>query len=179
MSKLSVHSQVPFSHLISIEGENVEIPSKTHAFTHLQFRRFAGCPICDMHLQSFAAGASLLAENHIREVVFFHSSAEALLRYNSKLPFHVIADPDKTHYKSFGVESSLRSVLHPSAIWQGLRGVIQKGLGLSLKNGPLGLPADFLIDDSGVLVAVKYGVHAYDQWTVHEVLDHAKQTAPT
>jgi hypothetical protein len=40
--------------------------------------------------------------------------------------------------------------------------------------GRLGLPADFLIASNGRLLACKYGVHAYDQWSVDEVLDLAR-----
>jgi hypothetical protein len=36
--------------------------------------------------------------------------------------------------------------------------------------GGLGLPADVLIDADGRVVAVKYGEHAYDQWSVDELL---------
>jgi hypothetical protein len=40
--------------------------------------------------------------------------------------------------------------------------------------GLLGLPADFLIAPDGRIAALKYGQHAYDQWTVDELLDHAR-----
>src|SRR5205814_5057298 len=39
--------------------------------------------------------------------------------------------------------------------------------------GRFGLPADFLIAPDGQITALKYGRHAYDQWTVDELLDHA------
>jgi len=35
------------------------------------------------------------------------------------------------------------------------------------------LPADFLIDSRGTLVACHYGSHANDQWSVDEVLRQA------
>jgi hypothetical protein len=44
---------------------------------------------------------------------------------------------------------------------------------LALTNGNLGLPADLLITGDGRVAAVKYGVHAYDQWSVDELLDAA------
>jgi hypothetical protein len=34
----------------------------------------------------------------------------------------------------------------------------------------LGLPADFLIASDGRVLACKYGAHAYDQWSVDEIL---------
>lgn len=40
----------------------------------------------------------------------------------------------------------------------------------------LGLPADLLIAADGRVVAAKYGSHAYDQWSVDELLALAGHT---
>ena len=45
---------------------------------------------------------------------------------------------------------------------------------LTPSGGLFGLPADFLIAPDGRLAALKYGQNAYDQWTVDELLEHAK-----
>ena len=83
--------------------------------THLQFRRFAGCPICNLHLQSLLARHAEITASGIHEVVVFHSTPEELRTYTGDLPFDVVADPDKKLYKEFGVETSLRGVLDPRA----------------------------------------------------------------
>jgi hypothetical protein len=36
--------------------------------------------------------------------------------------------------------------------------------------GRFGLPADFLIAPDGRVLACKYGSHAYDQWSVDEII---------
>ena len=36
-----------------VTGNEVIVPDRTHEFTHVQFLRFAGCPVCNWHLQSF------------------------------------------------------------------------------------------------------------------------------
>lgn len=41
--------------------------------------------------------------------------------------------------------------------------------------GRLRLPADFLIDTDGTVLAAKYGEHANDQWSVDELLGYAPQ----
>ena len=41
----------------------------------------------------------------------------------------------------------------------------------------MGLPGDFLIAPSGQIKAVKYGTHAYDQWSVDELIAFAKGAA--
>ena len=39
----------------------------------------------------------------------------------------------------------------------------------------LGLPADFLLAPDGHVLAYKYGVHAYDQWSVDDLLHLASK----
>ncbi len=166
-------------HLLGVRGNPIPVPDP-ESRVHLQFRRFAGCPICNLHLRSFVQRHSEIQEAGIREVVFFHSGADELRPHVADLPFDVIADPDRRYYRRFGVESSPRAVLDPRA-W----GAILRGMTLTLAGrfrapelrqpgGRLGLPADFLIDTDGHVIAAKYGRHADDQWSVDELLAHAR-----
>ncbi len=154
----------------TIKGEQQTVPDPSRKYTHLQFRRFAGCPICNFHLHTFSKSAARLDAAGIREVVLFHSSAAEMRKYQDDIPFAAVADPLKKLYKQFGVEISWRASLHPKAVWAAIRGVFLGKMGVRVENGPLGLPADILIDRDGIGVAVKYGVHAYDQWEVPELL---------
>ncbi len=103
------------------------------------------------------------------------SSNEALLPYQGKFPFDVIGDPKKELYRRFGVESSILSILHPRA-WPALfkANVASDKPSGGPEGGPLGLPADFLISSDGKIAARHYGSHAYDQWSVDELLALAK-----
>jgi peroxiredoxin len=165
--------------LTAISGEVVPVPDADRV-VHLQFRRFAGCPVCNLHLQSFVRRHDQITAAGIREVVVFHSPAEELRPHAGHLPFSVIADPDKRLYAAFAVESAARALLDPRAWGAILRGVL-RSLGAVMRGreplpsirprgGSLGLPADFLIGRDGRLVASKYGAHADDQWAVDEVL---------
>ena len=82
---------------------------------HLQLRRFAGCPICHLHLRSFVRRHAEIAAAGIREVVVFHSPAEELAPHASGFPFPLVADPEKRLYAELGVESSPRALLDPRA----------------------------------------------------------------
>ena len=110
-------------------------------------------------------------------MVFFHSSDASLLPYQGHFPFDVVGDPGKKFYKQFGVESSPLAILSPSAWGAMVKGNLardkpaMKGFP---ENGPFGLPAEFLISSEGKLVAVHYGSHAYDQWSVEDVLAKLK-----
>jgi hypothetical protein len=165
--------------LVTISGEAISIPDPER-LVHLQLRRFAGCPICSLHLRSVVRRHEEILDAGIREVVVFHSTAQELLRQEADLPFDVIADPERELYREFGVEASPRAVLHPGA-WsptlRGVRGAIrevragrQPSPEIHPHGGRLGLPGDFLIATDGRLLAGKRGRHAYDQWSVDELL---------
>src|SRR6266446_5069006 len=114
--KLKTNDIFPKKTLADIHDKTVNIPDSSVTWTHLQFRRFAGCPICNLHLQSFVKRNEELKSNGIREVVVFHSSKDALLPYQGNFPFHVIGDPEKKLYKQFGVETSIWAILSPK-VW--------------------------------------------------------------
>ncbi|MBN3507611.1 peroxiredoxin-like family protein [Mycolicibacterium nivoides] len=166
---------VPPHQFLSVTGEHIPVPDP-HGLVHLQFRRFAGCPICNLHLRSFVARHAEISAAGIREVVFFHSPAAELAEHTSDLPFATVADPGKEIYREFGVESGARALLDPRS-WPA---IIRGGL-LTVggrfrapagrqAGGRLGLPADFLVAPDGVVVAAKYGSHADDQWSVDDLL---------
>lgn len=165
--------------LTTILGKRIRVPDH-EALVHLQFRRFAGCPICNVHLRSVAARHDEIVAAGIREVAVFHSSAEDMVPHHAALPFAAVADPERTLYVTFGVESSLWAVLHPRALLAGLRpaafSVVARGkraggrTGLAEGETALGLPADFLLGPDGLVWAVHYGNHANDQWSVDELL---------
>jgi len=167
--------------LTDVHGKPVAIPQHD-ALIHLQFRRFAGCPVCNLHLRSFVQRHAELEAAGIREVVVFHSPAEELRAYD--LPFTVIPDPTKQLYREFGVEASPRALLSPGVWLPILRAVLrstwtillrkEKGPSRTPTGGRLGLPADFLIAPDGRIVADKHGKHAYDQWSVDEVLQKTR-----
>ncbi|MFJ4513207.1 peroxiredoxin-like family protein [Streptomyces sp. NPDC088816] len=172
-------STVQERRLTAVSGDQVAVPDPDRLI-HLQFRRFAGCPVCNLHLRSVVRRHEEIEAAGVREVVVFHSPADELLPHTADLPFAVVADPDKRLYREFGVESSPRALLDPRAWWpilravaSGLREVVhgREHLPSSTPHGGrLGLPADFLIAPDGRILATKHGEHAYDQWLVDELL---------
>jgi peroxiredoxin len=161
--------------LTTIEGGGVALPT-VDRLVHLQFRRFAGCPICSLHMHEVASRHDDITKAGVTEVVVFHSSAKALRRYQADLPFAVVADPDRKLYDEFGVHNSIRGMLNRNvarAVGRSMRQT-RSARALAGSLGPtenhLGMPADFLIAPDGAVVARKYGEHADDQWSVDELL---------
>lgn len=168
--------------LTDVSGDAIAIPDAKR-LVHLQLRRFAGCPVCNVHLQSVVRRHDEIINAGVREVVVFHSTDDELRRYVGGLPFAVVGDPDKALYAEFGVGSSPRAVLDPRAVPPTVLSIVRHGYwrnrgGKPMANphptgGHLGLPADFLIGSDGRVLACKRGAHANDQWSVDEVLAHA------
>lgn len=148
--------------------------------THLQVRRFAGCPICAEHLRPFAERADELAAAGVHEVIVFKSDAANVRRHESHLPFATLPDPDGHWYAELDVGSTPRSLLNLRAVWAFVTGVVrQRSLQGSLSLGDhLGLPADFLLDPDGTVLDRYYGSGATDGWSVHDVLRRAASQQP-
>lgn len=158
--------------LFSLSHGTLRVPAAT--LVHLQFRRFAGCPVCNLHLQSFAKGHQRLLSAGLQTIAFFHSPAELMRPYQGSLPFPTIPDPTRHWYQHFGVERSRVAVFHPQVVVSALRGLVTAPSNpLAGGSDQTGLPADFLIDTEGVVRAAHYGKHADDQWSLDQVLELA------
>jgi peroxiredoxin len=171
--ELKIGGVVRHRELLNIHGHPVQMPD-TARLTHLQFRRYAGCPACNLHLRSIARRHDDIRAAGIQEVVVFHSHRETMLEFQGELPFAAIADPDKKLYAEFGVGKmsplsafdprSWRAVYRALTRSPDLRGAMGKG------EEHMGLPADFLIGSDGVILAAKYGAYVDDHWSADDLL---------
>jgi len=177
MPRLKIGDVVRSRELSTIHRNRVGIPD-TDRLVHLQFRRYAGCPACNVHLRAIARRHDELLAGGISEVVVFHSRRETMLDFQGALPFAAIADPGKKLYAEFGVGTmsplsafdprSWRAVYRALTRSPSLRGAMGKG------EAHMGLPADFLIGADGAILAVKYGAYVDDHWSVDELLALAR-----
>ena len=173
MTQFTAGDTVQRHDLVSIHGKPVRIPDPDR-LVHLQFRRYAGCPVCNLHIRSVAARHDEILAAGVREVAVFHSEPETMLSFQGALPFAAVADPGKKLYAEFGVGTmpyttalrprSWRAAARGLASAPSLRGIGSKG------QSYLGLPADFLIGPDGTILAVKYGKYTDDHWAVDELL---------
>jgi peroxiredoxin len=181
MSRLDVGDVLDRRELLTIQGESVQLPDRDD-LVHLQFRRYAGCPVCNLHLRSIARRRDEIRAAGIREIAVFHSSAETMRRYQGELPFAVIADPGKVLYAEFGVQKmSPTAALHPRS-WRAAGRALTRAPSLRGAAGMgeqhMGQPANFLIGTDGRLVAVQYGRFVDEHWSVDELLALAGRAEP-
>jgi len=173
MTQFTAGDTVRRHDLVTIHGKPVRIPDP-YLLVHLQFRRYAGCPVCNLHMRSVAARHDEILAAGIREIAVFYSEPETMLGFQGALPFGAVADPGKKLYAEFGVGTmpytnalrlrSWRAAARGLASAPSLRGISSKG------QSYLGLPADFLIGPGGTILAAKYGTYTDDHWPVDELL---------
>jgi peroxiredoxin len=171
-SRLRVGQTFAPRELPTLGGASVSIPD-ARRLVHLQLRRYAGCPICSLHLRSFSRRQDDLEQAGVREVVVFHSSAQELRKVHADLPFDVVPDPTRMLYRALGATTSPRALLDPRGLFAAARATVARASSnptAGMWDGSFGLPADFLVAPDGIVHALKYGVHADDQWSVDEVL---------
>ncbi len=148
--------------------------------THLQVRRFAGCPICAEHLRPFTRRRAELDAAGITEFVVFKSTEVEVRAHESHLGLPAVGDAEARWYAEFEVTSNVRSLLHPAALATFVRSVVRhRSLLGSLSVGDhLGLPADFLLDPDGEILDCCYGRNAADGWSVDTVLQRGATLVP-
>jgi peroxiredoxin len=174
---LSVGDVVKRQEVMTIRGNRVRIPDGER-MVHLQFRRYAGCPVCNLHLRAIARRHGDILAAGIREVVVFHSSAETMLELQGRLPYAAIADPGKKLYAEFGADRRMpsKAALNPR-VWFVAADALTRGLRFNRLKGAsgkgeehAGLPAEFLIAPDGRVIAAKYGERIDDHWSVDQLL---------
>lgn len=174
--RLTVGHILPPFELDTLAHGTVSVPDPNSRLVHLSFRRFAGCPVCNLHLRALARRVGELATSGVRTIALFHSSAETMRPYQGDLPFPVAPDPVRRWYTAFGVETSALAILHPTASLAALRGMLTVPSNPTRgEGGHGGLPAEFLIDREGVVRDLHYGDHPADAWSVEDLLARARR----
>jgi len=73
--KARVGDAFPTLELAATSGHLVTVPDPAGDHVHLQLRRFAGRPICNLHLRSIITRHDEIRSRGIGEVAVFHSTS--------------------------------------------------------------------------------------------------------
>jgi hypothetical protein len=158
---------------MGFRGAWVCVPDARTAYVHLQFCRFAGCPITSSHLQAFIDRHEEIEWAGIREVVVLRSGDEDVEARHAGLPFDVITDPNGFFHENCGVGNSWSALWDFDAlvsIFEGMHANDKRFGRWPFTKPWFALPADFLLSADGIVQALHYGRHAGDQWSVDDLL---------
>ncbi len=127
----------------------------------LSFFRFASCPFCNLRVhelvkrfEEFGAGFTIVA--------VFDSSLENLRKHAEKhhAPFAILADEKNVFYRAYGIEHSVAGMFKGmfSRMPALLRAMFVQGyVPWVIKGSMTTMPADFLVDENGIIQTAYYG----------------------
>lgn len=149
-------NEAPEFTLPSLAGEDKTLSAYRGKKVLLSFYRYASCPVCNLRVaQLRQKHGKLLHEGNLEMIAIFHSPMETLASNVGKqdLPFPLLSDKDEDVYRLYHVKSSFLSWLF-FQLFCGFKIIYAalKGFCMGRCDGNwFTLPADFLIDEDGVI----------------------------
>lgn len=133
--------------------------------TWLIFYRYAGCPLCLLHLSEISARAAWLAQVGVRVVLVFESKENKFATVHAIADgtgFEFISDPEGEIYKTVFARKSWLGMFRVEVAWT-IAKALRRGISQGSISGPLSrLPTHFLIGENGKIADAFYGKHAAD-----------------
>lgn len=155
----------------AVDGSTVTLSDYAGDYVLVAFLRYSGCPWCNLAIHRLAVEQPLLKDSRCQIVTFIQSAPEdietnILQRHQVVPKFPIVADPDMTVYKQYGVKPSvsrsLRHMIRNVPSW--LQSVYKEGYNQTSVDGSLFLaPATFLISPGDQqVISVDYDSDLYD-----------------
>jgi peroxiredoxin Q/BCP len=141
------------------EGGTITLEDFRGGKVWLGFYRYASCPLCNFRIHHITQRHAEYDSAGLTVIAVFQSSAESMAKYvaGQEPPFVLVSDPEEATYAQFGVRSSKLGFLAPTNV-AGLARAASVGFLPGRMEGTIDrVPADFLIDEAGVIQDVFYG----------------------
>ena len=180
-AKLQVGSRPPPILTQDIAGNPVRIPNTPSGFVLLTFFRGTGCPICRVRFHELETHADELKARHVDSIAIFEDKEDFLRQYTQNTPSftRLVADPDGIWYRSYRLDHSLWGVMK-TMFNDGMKKAAEGKALLASAHGSAGgtrLPAEFLIDETGNLIAVHYSSFVGDHLPIDTILQYTAAKA--
>lgn len=171
MSRLKVGDKMPNFIYDTAYNTNLSLSDTiTGKKTALIFLRYYGCPLCQLDIHEYAMAYPRLQEADIQLLIVLQSTPQIMremLGDPNALPFSIICDPDQKLYQMLDIQPApnMDSMIGPNTMAK-----IDRTNAAGYQHGESEgieeqLPASFVMDATGTLVAVKYAQY------LDEILD--------
>lgn len=175
--KLRVGDHAPSFEAVDVTGKSIKLENYKGQKVFLAFFRYASCPVCNYRIHELNDNYDSINTLGFKIIAIYESSNVTLQTYlsDNPLPFVVIGDPTLELYKKYRVEKSFWKMV-TSAFKEQPKEAMKKGNSLfsnklSRDGNLTRLPADFIIDENGIVKAVHYGTNIADHMPLTEILN--------
>lgn len=180
--KLKVGMTAPIFDFEDIYDQEVSLKKMLGKKIYLSFFRSTSCPFCNLRAYQMIKMVPRLKDK-IQMVFIFESKKSYLLNssFTEELkPIQVIGDTEKELYHLYGAESSLKMYAKSqfsSKYYKQFKAIKDLNLEVNKEDknfDKLQVPADFLIDEEGVLQVVHYGNTITDRLDEEVIVKYAE-----
>ncbi len=143
-----------------IYGNSISIEDFEGQKVLLSFLRTAACPFCNLRVHEMIKKQAEWEEKDLVTVAVFASPAAEILKYagKQKPPFPIIADPTEYLYRQYGIGHSFLGKLKAMTRMKEILQIMSKGyFNMESLFEKTVMPADFLINEKGMIVRSYYG----------------------
>lgn len=141
----------------------------------LSFYRYAGCPFCQLRFMEISDRYE--DDDRLFVVAVFQSPDDSIKEHAAgvETDVTVIGDPGERFYKVYGVEEGMRAwCMGVQSIYRFGRSLMRGNKRGKKEGSKTRIPADFLIDEEGILRHVYYGRHMDDHMPLDWIEDFLK-----
>jgi peroxiredoxin Q/BCP len=160
--------------LTAVNGSRFDLDSIRGKRCLIAFFRFAGCPFCNLRVHDLVEQYHAFGSN-FTIVAIFDSTLKDLRRHAMKhnAPFPILADDTKGYYQEYGIERSFWRTLKGAVVRfpTVLYAIFVKGyVPTSFGGNLMTMPADFLVNEDGVIEVAHYGRDEGDHIPIERVM---------
>lgn len=176
--RLKPGEMAPEFELSDLNGHPVRLQDFAGRRMLISFHRYAACPLCNLHIHELTQAWPELKSHGLAVVAIFMSGQERVHdQYESRaVPFPILADPERTAYDKYGVESSipgmLASFVHPRAMKAFFSGFMPGRIDADTTT----LPADFLLDGDHRIAEVWYSSNITQHMPLEQIRAFAEKS---
>ena len=138
----------------------------------LSFFRFASCPFCNLRVHELVQRFNEFGD-HFTIVAVFDSPLDNLIRHTKghNAPFTILADESNQYYREYGIEHSVSGMFKGMILRMPklVKGMFKGYLPIIIKGSLTTMPADFLIDQFGIIQEAYYGKDEGDHLPFEQV----------
>lgn len=158
--KIELGQQAPDFEVFDIYGARYSLESLRGKNILLSFFRDATCPFCNLRVYELTKKYPDLEKKGLVMLAFFNSPKDRIIRFVGKKsrPFPLIADPEKSVYNLYSVQSSMLGLMISMFTrMPTLMKAMMLGFPPSMRGDMAQMPADFLIGPDLKVKGIYYG----------------------
>lgn len=175
--RMKVNDKAPTFTAIDVSGTKIDLEKYKGKKVFLAFFRYASCPVCNFRMHDILENYDQIKASGYEIIAVYESTNETLNEFlkDENVPFPIIGDSELVLYKKYRVEKSfwrtIGSVFDKKAANNKSKGKeLFKGKKLKKDGNLTRIPADFLIDENGIITTAYYGTDIGDHLPLDQII---------